>query len=210
VKEIYIVTHPEATHHVDGIVGGWYDSDLTERGSAQAEAIAASVAARTRGTSVEIISSDLLRSRRTAEAIAKRIGADVTIDPDLREKSYGEAEGKQQAWLRERSIPVPEFGERLRHDEGIAGAETRMDLATRAYRAMKRIEDSPGEEQVLVTHGGTATLLIAAWIGMPIEAAGLVQFAASAGSISVLRKDDRNFSHQVVQLNDISHLASLG
>lgn len=140
MKDIYIVTHPEATHHVDGVVGGWFDSDLTERGSIQAEAIAASLATRIRGTSVEVFSSDLLRSRRAAETIAKRLGTSVTIDRDLREKSYGEAEGKDQSWLKERSIPLPEFGERLRHDEGIAGAETRMDLAIRAYRVMRRIQ----------------------------------------------------------------------
>jgi 2,3-bisphosphoglycerate-dependent phosphoglycerate mutase len=191
MKDIYIVTHPEATHHVDGVVGGWFDSDLTERGSIQAEAIAASLATRIRGTSVEVFSS----------------GTSVTIDRDLREKSYGEAEGKDQSWLKERSIPLPEFGERLRHDEGIAGAETRMDLAIRAYRVMRRIQESPGEQQVLVTHGGTTTLLIAAWIGMPIDAAGVVQFKVSAGSISVLRKDDQNYSHQVAQLNDVSHFA---
>jgi 2,3-bisphosphoglycerate-dependent phosphoglycerate mutase len=207
MKAIYVVTHAEATHHVDGVVGGWFDSDLTERGSVQAEAIAASLAARTRGASLEVFSSDLLRARRTAETIARRLGTHVTIDPDLREKSYGEAEGKDLSWLRARSIPLPEFGERLRHDEGIAGAETRMDLAIRAYRAMRRIEELPGEQQVLVTHGGTTTLLIAAWIGMPIDAAGLVQFKVSAASISVLRKDNQNYSHQVAQLGDVSHLA---
>ncbi len=37
---IYLVTHAEATHHVDDIVGGWFDSALTERGHAQAQATA--------------------------------------------------------------------------------------------------------------------------------------------------------------------------
>lgn len=206
MKEIYVVTHPEATHHTDGIVGGWFDSDLTERGAGHAEDIAASLATRFRGAPVEIFSSDLLRARRTAEAISNRLNTGVTIDPDLREKSYGAAEGKPQAWLRERSRPLPEFGERLRHDEGITGAETRLDLATRAYRVMERIQKSTGEHQVLVTHGGTTTLLIAAWIGMPLDASGLVHFQVSSGSISVLRKDPRNYSHQVVQLNDVTHL----
>jgi probable phosphoglycerate mutase len=130
----------------------------------------------------------------------------VLIDRDLREKSYGEAEGKPQSWLRERAVPLPEVGERLRHDSGITGAETRMDLAERAYRVIGRIQDSPGERQILVTHGGTSTLLIAAWIGMPIDAAGLVHFQVSSGSISVLHRDSRNHSHQVAQLNDVSHL----
>ncbi|SFJ45631.1 probable phosphoglycerate mutase [Nocardioides psychrotolerans] len=35
-----MVTHPEATHHVEGLVGGWFDSDLTARGHAEAELVA--------------------------------------------------------------------------------------------------------------------------------------------------------------------------
>lgn len=206
MKNIYIVTHPEATHHIDGVVGGWFDSDLTERGVAHAQAIAESLAARLHGVNVDVYSSDLLRARRTADIIASKFDTEPILDRDLREKSYGEAEGKPQSWLNERRVPIPEFGDRLRHDEGIDGAETRMDLARRAYNVMERIRESPGEHQVLVTHGGTATLLIAAWIGMPIDAADLVQFRVSSGGITVLRKDSRNYSHQLVQLNDVRHL----
>jgi probable phosphoglycerate mutase len=148
----------------------------------------------------------LLRARHTAEIIATCLHTGVTTDPDLREKSFGEAEGKPQAWLRERRIPLPDKGERLRHDEGIPGAETRMDLAERCYRAMARILESPESNQIVVTHGGPATVLIVACIEMPLEAAGRVQFAVSSGSITVLRKDPWNFSHQLVELNDVSHL----
>jgi probable phosphoglycerate mutase len=35
MRHIYLVTHPEAQHHLDGIVGGWHDSDLTARGRLQ-------------------------------------------------------------------------------------------------------------------------------------------------------------------------------
>lgn len=30
MERVYVVTHPEASHHVTGIVGGWHDSRLTE------------------------------------------------------------------------------------------------------------------------------------------------------------------------------------
>ena len=30
MKHLYVVTHPQATHHTEGVVGGWYDSELTE------------------------------------------------------------------------------------------------------------------------------------------------------------------------------------
>ena len=38
-KDIYLVAHGEARHHVEGLVGGWYDSDLTELGQRQAQAV---------------------------------------------------------------------------------------------------------------------------------------------------------------------------
>lgn len=206
MKNIYVVTHPEATHHVDGLVGGWFDSDLTDRGARHARAIADTLAKRLGGAVVEVYSSDLLRARRTADIIVERISANLTIDPDLREKSYGKAGGRPQAWLDERFIPPPEVGERMRHDEGVEGAETRMDLALRAYAAMKRVQDSTAEDQVIVTHGGTAAYLLAAWVGMPIDAADRIHFRFSSGGISLLHKDDRFHSHQVVQLNETSHL----
>lgn len=207
MKTIYVVTHPEASHHTEGVVGGWYDSVLTERGIQHAQDIAQALTMRLEGSPVEIFSSDLQRAKQTADTIGQALGAGVTTDPDLREKSFGEAEGKPQEWLRARAIPLPDNGERLHHDEGIAGAETRWQLGERSYRAMERIIQSSAENQVVVTHGGPTTLLIAAWIGMPIEAAGRVQFPVGSGSITSLRKDPRNFSHQVVQLNDVSHLS---
>lgn len=115
MKNIFIVAHSEASHHPEGIVGGWFDSDLTELGARHADDIAKALSRRLRGTSVEIFSADLRRARRTAEVIGNSLNTSLTIDPDLREKSLGEAEGKPQAWLRERTIPLPEFGERLRH-----------------------------------------------------------------------------------------------
>ena len=37
MKNIYVVTHAEATHHIEGLVGGWYDSELTPLGRQHAE-----------------------------------------------------------------------------------------------------------------------------------------------------------------------------
>lgn len=206
---IHVVTHPQAQHHVDGLVGGWYDSGLTTLGRTQAAAIAEELARRTdprarRG--VEVISSDLARAHQAATIIAERLGSELRLDADLREKSYGEAEGRPKAWLQERQIPLPDRGERLDHDEGIPGAETRLQLATRAYAAMERLLASPADTHVVVTHGGTATLLLAAWIEMPLAAAGRVQFGLSSGGITTLRKNPRNHSHMIEQLNDTTHL----
>lgn len=207
MRNLYVVTHPEATHHVDGLVGGWFDSDLTDQGLANAGRIAETLVDRLAADgAVEVFSSDLLRARRTAQVVASRLDVEVRLDADLREKSYGEAGGRPQAWLDERFIPPPAVGERMRHDEGVPGAETKWDLAVRAYAALERILRSTVEHQVVVTHGMTATFLVAAWIGMPIDAAGLVSFRFSSGGITVLHENDFFHNRGVVQLNDTSHL----
>ncbi len=71
---------------------------------------------------------------------------------------------------------------------------------------MQRLMSSKLENQVVVTHGGTATLLLAAWIEMPIESAGRVQFGLDPGGITELAKNTRNHSHMIVGLNDVGHL----
>jgi probable phosphoglycerate mutase len=75
------------------------------------------------------------------------------------------------------------------------------------YAALERILRSTVEHQVVVTHGGTATFPLAAWIGIPIDAAGLVAFRFSSGGITLLREDDYFHNREVVHLNDIGHLA---
>lgn len=208
MRTVYLVTHPEATHHVDDLVGGQYDSDLTGRGLAAAGQVADEIAVRVAGGGpVEVLSSDLLRTRRTAELIAARLSTQVRLDPRLREKSYGEAGGRPQAWLDERFVPPPRTGERMRHDEGIPGAETKWDLAVRAYAAMADIVSSPVTRQVVVTHGMAATFLVAAWIEMPLHAAGRVAFQFTPGGITTLQEDDFFHNRSVHDLNSVNHLS---
>lgn len=201
MRTIHVVTHPEATHHVDGLVGGWFDSDLTQRGLDQAAKVADVLAGRAPGA--EVYSSDLLRTRRTAEVIATRLGVEVKLDEGLREKSYGEAGGQPESWLDARFVPPPRDGERMRHDEGIPGAETKYDLAARVYAAVERILTSDARHQVIVTHGMAATFVLAAWIEMPLESAGRVAFRFSAGGITTLHEDDYFHNHAVASLNEL-------
>ncbi len=205
MRTIYVVTHPESTHHTERLVGGWHDSELTAVGLRSAVAIGAALRARIPADgAVDLFSSDLQRTRRTAEAIGLALGVEATLDPDLREKSYGEAEGRPQAWLDERFVAPPAAGDRMHHHEGVAGAETRHDLGTRVYAAVERVLASDREHQVVVTHGFAATYVIAAWIGMPLESTGYVSFGLSSGSITELREDDFFHNRAVVRLNDVS------
>lgn len=207
MRRVYVVTHPEATHHVEGRVGGWFDSALTARGRLHAGAVAARLHDLVpRAARIALYSSDLRRTVETAAPIASLFGVEPTLVHDLREKSYGVAGGRPQSWLDERFVPPPATGERLDHDEGIEGAETKLEWITRVYRAMDRIRSAGEEHQVVVTHGGSLSWVVAAWLGLPVAACAYASFRASAGGITVLHEDDRFRNRTLHTLNDTSHL----
>lgn len=192
MERVYVVTHPEASHHVDRLVGGWYDSRLTSRGLAEAEQIAHHLRDLIPSGAVpQIMSSDLLRARQTAGRIGAALDARPVLDAGLREKSYGAAEGGPQSWLDERFIFPPATGERMDHHEGIEGGETKRQWVKRVYEAMARVEAMPAEYRVIVTHAGTANWVIASWMRIPIEGCEYAHFRAPSGSITILEEDDR-------------------
>jgi 2,3-bisphosphoglycerate-dependent phosphoglycerate mutase len=209
MRHIYLVTHPEAQHHVAGLVGGWHDSELTARGHLQAERIAEVLASRIARQPVEVYSSDLRRASQAAERIARRFSVEVQTDARLRERSNGEADGRPQAWLAARRIPLPEYGDRLGHHDGPAGAETRLALVERLYPALDDILRRPIAHQIVVSHGSASSYLIAAWLGMPMMSTDRAFFPLKSGSITTLRRNDTHFSHQVVSLNETQHLQDL-
>jgi probable phosphoglycerate mutase len=209
-KDIYVVAHTQSRHHVEGLVGGWYDSELTALGRRQASAVAERIAALVGDARpVELYASDLLRAAQTAEPIASRLGVPAISLSDLRERSLGVAGGQSNAWLAERLEPMRPDSERMDSSEGLEGAETVREFAARIYRAMDRISGSPCATQVVVTHGGAVTLIVTAWIRMPLEAVGWAKFRSIPGGITHLREDDELLDRAVMSLNDRTHLTGV-
>lgn len=207
MEEIFVVAHPEATHHVEGRVGGWFDSELTGRGVEQAQRIATALAASVQ-PGASLYSSDLRRTAQTAVAIGKQLELQPIWLTELREKSYGAGEGKPDAWFRERFVPPPVDGERMDHDEGLEGAETKLQWARRVYAGMEVILSDSSRQKIIVTHGGSATLVIARWIGMPLDTLTHARFTVDSGSITRLVEDDYFHNRTVAHLNDTVHLSS--
>lgn len=205
MRNIFLITHPEATHAVDNLVGGRFDSSLTEQGMESAGKIAAHLKSLPIDWgSVQLRTSDLRRTRQTAGFIANAFNLTAVEDPDLRERSYGVAEGTRPGTLP--FHPIPLTGNRLDHFPGTEGTETRRQWATRAYRAMETVVNSEARDFVVVTHGGTLSYLIAAWIGMPLESASYVKFTSTPGGITHLRLEVHDNDRQVVSLNSTDHL----
>ncbi len=207
MRTVYVVQHPESRHHLDGVVGGWFDSPLTEAGIQAAQSIARALREQIpENVAPDVFSSDLRRCTQVADAISESFAVPPILDQRLREKSYGEAEGKPQSWLRERFIPPPATGDRLRHNEGITGAETMHTFGERVYAAMHSILHRDSAHQIIVTHGGAITFLLAAWANLPLDSLAYARFQATPGSITELHEDPFFHNRQIRTLGSTTHL----
>jgi probable phosphoglycerate mutase len=110
--------------------------------------------------------------------------------------------------MRRNESYAPTVGDRMGH-RSIADGESRRETAERGYRAMARLVQAEASPVVVVTHGGMLTFLVAAWVGMPLEAASHIAVNSDAGGITHLSEDDRRFNRWIQRLNDTSHLDGL-
>ncbi len=203
---IFLVTHCQSTHVVESKVGGWHNASLTGLGIRHAKALAhrlkSSLADAERRP--QLFSSDLLRAQETAEYVAVAIGADVRLRKELREMSSGVAEGETLEWLAEHGQPLPAGRDRL-HYKSCTGAESRFELAARVYPFVKELIQRGEPETVIVTHGGTHDVIVGAWLGLPPETLGRLQFATLPGGLTRLGTEPDG-TRVVVALNDHVHL----
>ena len=208
MRDVFVVVHAASKHHDEGLVGGWYDSELSPAGRGQAVQVAAEVRRSVpAGAPCRVYSSDLRRAVQTAEPIASALHADLVELPGLRELSYGVAEGRPEAWLDARFVPAPP-DDRLDHGSGIEGAETKRTFAARVYGAVDSILTEDVGHQVIVTHGFALTFVVMAWCRIPIEGVGWVNLRSSPGGITHLAEDDHFRNRAVRTLNSTDHLAT--
>jgi len=153
-----LVRHGETSANVEGVWHGSIDTALTERGLLQAARVAEHLAG-TRRTFRALYASPLQRARLTAEAIGRALALDARIDEDLREYHLGSLEGTSYRELAARH----RLFERMREDPDHAppGAESPRQVAERFAGALRRIAAAhPGEQVVVVGHGGALTLAL--------------------------------------------------
>lgn len=207
MKDLYVVTHPEAQHTVDDRVGGWHDSRLTAHGRAQANLVGKTLARRVCASSrpTRLVSSDLSRCAQAAEIVAGSTETPVRLDSRLREISFGDAEGRPNSWLATRQVPAPDH-DRLDHRGPIPGAETRREVATRVSSCVQELIADVDHDHIVMTHGYAHTFVITAWLQLPIDAVGFASFATSPGAITHLQHDGYWRNRSVVALANTDHL----
>ena len=152
---------------------------LNERGRAQAQALAEELAAHAIAT---VVSSPLERTRETAEVVAKPLGLAVEIDPELTEIDCGEWTGMSFDAMR--GDPVWKEFHTFRSTLSPPGGETMLAAQLRAIGVVTRLrERRPGQEVVVVTHGDVVKVVLAHFLGVPLDLFQRIDISPASRSV---------------------------
>lgn len=155
MTELYLIRHGEAYSNIPPFVIGGEKGcrGLTERGFAQARALAARLA--TGEIPLDVLyASTLPRARQTAELAAEALSLPIIWQDELHELRPGIADGITYEQAREIYPGARNFFEDLYRPLS-PGGEGWADFQLRASAALNRIIlDNPGKRIGVVAHGG--------------------------------------------------------
>ncbi|MGH3716584.1 MAG: histidine phosphatase family protein, partial [Micromonosporaceae bacterium] len=150
---LILVRHGETALSAERRFSGRGDPELTEKGQAQALAVAARLSTLLGDDRAQLISSPLRRARQTADEIAAVLGTSpVTVEDALCECDFGDWEGhtfaevrdrwpaELDAWLASTAVAPP-------------GGESIDEVATRTLPAVAKLREAyHGQAIVVVGH----------------------------------------------------------
>jgi broad specificity phosphatase PhoE len=192
MKRVITVQHCQAVHHVNNMVGGVTDWELTALGLEQARHIGIALREKI-GTSsnYKLYSSDLTRTRQTAEMIAEHLKLTPIYRQELREISMGSATGQSQEWFKINQIPRPNDLPWIYH-KMMPDAESAVEVYARVSKVADELEKSTDNDFIIVGHGGSLSLFTARWLNLPISILEKTALLGSAGGVSFMSERDDN------------------
>lgn len=167
------------------------DTPLSERGLAQARAVAAHLADL---RPAALISSDLPRAVQTAQAVARACGLPLETDARLRERDFGDWRGLPYDGL---SADPLTMADAPPGGESLATFTARCALAFEALVARRAALDGP---LVVISHGLVIGMMLR---GRPLPPG--VPFPTRLGNTSV-NELDAGAPHAVRRLDALLHL----
>ncbi len=180
---IYLLRHGEVVGAGTRRFIGHLDVPLSPAGERQCEA----QAARLRGVELAaVFSSDLARSRRSAQIIGAPHGLAPIAVPALREMAMGRWDGLTAAEIRAREPGA--FADWMARvgEFPFPGGESVPDLVARAVPAFEAIAAAhAGRAIAIVAHGGTNRALLCHVFGLPLGR--LLAFGQDYGALTVLQ-----------------------
>lgn len=168
VTRLVLVRHGETVWNLQKRWQGHLDSPLTPLGLAQAQAAAAWLA----GESInQVYASDLGRVIATAEQIAAPHGRPIHTDVRLRERHNGLFEGLSEDEVKAHHPEEHDVFRRMGYDGDYAipgGGESRAQVLARGMACLEElVQRHPGEQMVVVSHGGWLSTMLRHMLGIP-------------------------------------------
>ena len=198
MTKLYLIRHAEAEGNIYRRMQGQYNSRITQNGLRQIEALRR----RFECVTVDAVySSDLFRTRKTAEAIYLAKHLPLHTDPRFREVNVGAWENVPFGEL-ERCWPEAlECFSRDPERWSVPGAECYDAYSARFEAGLREVAEAhPGETVAVFSHGCVLSGGLHRMIGLPHNAA-----RADNASVSLLEYEDGCF--RAVELFDRSHLS---
>ena len=187
---IYLLRHGEVQGAETRRFIGHLDVPLSPTGERQC----ATQAARLRHVELAaVFSSDLVRSRRSAEIIGAPHGLAPTAVPALREMAMGRWDGLTAAEIRAREPEA--FADWMARvgEFPFPDGESVPDLVARAVPAFEAIAAAhAGRAVAIVAHGGTNRALLCHAFGLPLGR--LLAFGQDYGALTVLEAGGRGWA----------------
>lgn len=168
---------------------GWRDVPADLSDTARLDQVAALLPA-----DAAVVSSDLIRARDTADALA-RGRRRLADDPDLREFHFGDWDGLEFAEVAARDPVLSRRYWETPGDVAPPGGESWNAAALRVEAAVQRLVQGPGGALVIVAHFGVILTQIALAtgqtpdqaIGQPIEPLSLTEIEMGAAGRWLIR-----------------------
>lgn len=168
--ELWLIRHAESTGNRDGLLQGQADLPLSPLGHRQTRALADRLLkAHRRYPFSALISSDLMRTRETADSIGMALNLRIDLDRRLREIDVGTWAGLTQEQIASR-FPT-EWALWQGRDALMrrGGGESYQDAHDRITPALIEIgEQHPGSRILVMTHGGVLRAYLAGLMGLPL------------------------------------------
>ena len=205
VYQFVFLRHGESLGNAQSRWQGQSDYPLTEKGRAQAWALAERWKAENAKFDL-VLSSPLGRAKETAEIVASMLQVKVEFDPIWLERAIGEMEGLTSEEVRQK--PRPPYT--TPYDPIGGDGEGDWTLFLRAGQALHNLLRRPAGSYLIVSHGGMLNQVMHAIVGVPphVDPSGVrFRFENTAFSRVIY------FPHQhrwaVDAVNDRAHLHSL-
>ena len=197
---LLFVRHGESEGNARRIMQGWLDTELSETGVLQAEAVARRLAS---AGATRLYSSSLRRAHQTADRISAATGLPVEPLDGMREYNLGEGQGLTWDEVVARfGISDANWGTGLiPGEEGMVAFYDRLALVFDELAERHRADTA-----IVVSHGGVIARVVVHVLGAPRDA--YLPFATPANASITAVAWDRG-RHVLAALNDDCHLSEV-